>query len=110
MDKQRKEKLIDVLELGTEGNLPPGKNMHDVLDLRSLELLDKAGYIRRKDMFTTLSGLSYLERLKAPRKAWFKDNWFPALVAAATIVFAGVSAGVQLVDLLTSNSGSSMVP
>ena len=110
MDKQRKGKLIDVLELGIEGKLRPGKNMDDVLDQRSLKLLDKAGYIHENPLFTTLSGMSYLERLKAPRKAWFQDNWFPALVAAATIVFAGFSAGVQLAALLTSNSGSSMGP
>ena len=102
MDKQRKEKLIDVLESGIELSPPPGKTWDDVLDLWSLETLDKAGYIERNPLFTTLSGMSYLERLKAPKKAWLKKNWFPALVAAATIVFAGVSAGVQLVDVLTS--------
>ena len=100
MDKQRKEKLIDVLELGAEGKMPPGKNMDDVLDLRSLKLLEKAGYIHRNPLFTTLSGLSYLERLKAPRKAWLKKNWFAASIATITGVAALASVIVQILGLI----------
>lgn len=100
MDKQRKEKLMDVLEFGVEGKTKPGANVDDVLELRSLNLLAESGYIHRNPLFTTLSGLSYLERLKAPRKAWLKKNWFAVSIAATTAFIGLASVIVQILAVI----------
>ena len=65
-------------------------------------LLKDSEYIKHehKDGVTTLAGLDYMERLreslKHPARLWLKDNWFPAIVAAATIFLALGSVVVQV--------------
>ena len=105
MERQLREKLIYILEKCKEGS-PFGA---DYEDFDIYRLLQYEGYITERPnriSYTSLTGREYLECLKAPTRAWLKDNWFPTAVAAATILFAGVSAGVQLTSLLTSGSGS----
>ena len=101
MDKGLKKSIIRLLEQCKE----PQYYGVDSEDVHTVHLLQDGGYLTKRDgsiFYTSLTGREYLERLKATRKYWFKRNWFAVLVAAATIVFAGVSAGVQLTDLLTS--------
>ena len=47
----------------------------------------------------TARGRAYWEQLEAPRRYWYRQNWFPALVAGATIVAASVSAAANIVNL-----------
>ena len=58
--------------------------------------LQESGYID-KEGWTTLSGRAYLENLRAPRKTWFKRNWFAASVAFATIIASIGGIVVQVV-------------
>ena len=48
----------------------------------------------------TAQGREYWEQLQAPRRYWFRRNWFAASVAGATIVAASVSAGANIVNLV----------
>ncbi len=104
MDKELKESIIRLLEQCKEPyGFTFGSNAGDI---KVADLLAETGYLseRQAKVFTTtLHGLEYLDHLKEnPVKVWLRSNWFAAIVAAATIIFAGVSAGVQLTDLLTS--------
>ena len=44
----------------------------------------------------TAFGREYYEKLTAPRRYWFKQNWFPAIVAGIAIVtsVAGIAVNV----------------
>ena len=48
----------------------------------------------------TALGREYWDELNAPRRYWFKQNWFPALVAFGTILFGGASAVANIVNLV----------
>ena len=48
----------------------------------------------------TAYGREYWEKLNSPRWYWFRQNWFAASVAGATIVAASVSAAANIVNLV----------
>ena len=48
----------------------------------------------------TAHGREHWDQLNAPRWYWFRQNWFPASVAGATIVAASVSAAANIVNLI----------
>ena len=48
----------------------------------------------------TAQGREYWEQLQAPRRYWFRRNWFAASVAGATIVAALASAGANIANLV----------
>ena len=99
MNKQLREQMIKVLDAATEeGHEPFVRFKHEY----AFQLLSQAGYIDPSNARTTLKGHKFLEQLKHPKRAWLQVHWFAASIAFATILFAGVSAGVQLVDMLTS--------
>ena len=116
-EEKLKKGLIAVLEDGIEAQIPePIQAKGDLsTDERAkyFHLLRDSGYIIYTEEYgnhTSLSGREYLYRLKHSLWAQIKRNCFPVVVAAATILLAAVSSGVQLTALLTSNSGSSMGP
>ena len=45
-------------------------------------------------------GRDYWEKLTAPRWHWYRRNWFPALVAGATILFSSVAAAANIINLI----------
>ena len=49
-------------------------------------------------MCLTLDGYEYIERLRHPVRYWLKQNWFPATIAAATILTGVASAAIQIVS------------
>ena len=51
--------------------------------------LESRDYVRG----ITPKGMRRLEELQAPRRAWFRDNWFPATIA-------GITAGVSITSLI----------
>ena len=57
-------------------------------------LASGGGYYR-----LTARGREYLEMLNAPRWYWFRQNWFPASVAAGTILFSATAATANLLNL-----------
>ena len=60
---------------------------------------DRDGYV------ITAAGRDYLEELTTPVPwYWFKKNWFPAIVALATILFGGAAAFASVWNALTSCS------
>ena len=102
MEKQLRKKLISVLEEGIEDEIIVSRNRKDIDGIgehtKIAALLLYAGLlveVSGAGTFTSLQGREYLARLNAPRMTWFNDHWFAASVAAGTIIFAGVSAGVQ---------------
>ena len=42
----------------------------------------------------TAKGREHREKLNAPRWYWFRQNWFPATVAAGTILFSVAAANI----------------
>ena len=48
----------------------------------------------------TAYGREYWDQLNAPRRYWFRRNWFAASVAGATIVAASASAGANIANLV----------
>ena len=48
----------------------------------------------------TAQGREYWDMLNAPRWYWFRRNWFPASVAAGTILFSAAAAAANIVNLV----------
>ena len=48
----------------------------------------------------TAQGRDYWEQRTNPRWYWFRRNWFPASVAAGTILFAAAAAAANIVNLV----------
>ena len=64
-------------------------------DLGAFEELASGGTYR-----LTANGREYWEKITSPRWYWFRRNWFPASVAAGTILFSSVAAAANIVNLL----------
>ena len=103
MDKELRERLISTLEEAAE-HLLEDKNSEVLL------LLKDEGYLAKrlplgaqpsyKLLHTSIAGYKYLERLKHPRKAWLKKNWFAVSIAAITAFIGLASVIVQIVSLI----------
>ena len=65
-------------------------------DIGALEHVDGERDIYR----LAAAGREYWEKLRAPRWYWFRQNWFAASVAGATIVAASVSAAANIVNMV----------
>ncbi len=65
-------------------------------DIRALEHVDGERDIYRLGA----AGRDYWEKLNAPRWYWFRQNWFPASVAAGTILFSAAAAAANIVNLV----------
>ena len=94
--------------LGQLVNAEPGTFISTSLSTGSLEF-DAMRYLEDIGAFervgsgsfrVTANGRDYWENLTAPRWNWFRRNWFPASVAAGTILFSGVSAAVNIANLV----------
>ena len=57
-------------------------------------------HTNRTPLYTTAEGMRALRRLKHPRWFWFTENWFPALVAFATIGASAAGAGASIYEAL----------
>ena len=103
MDKELRKRLIEVLEDGTSSSLTVGND-------EERTLLKSQGYLvegtpknlaaPRGALYTSIAGRKYLERLKHPRKAWLKKNWFAVSIAAITAFIGLASVIVQVVGLI----------
>ena len=103
MDKKLKERLINLLEKGVKDRLDDANNEETIL-------LKGAGYLAQGrpkalqappgDLYTSIAGHRYLERLKTPKKAWLKKNWFAVSIAAITGGAALASVIVQILGLV----------
>ena len=103
MDKELKKRLISTLEEASE-NLLEDKNDAVLLLLKSegylVERLPLGAQPTYKLLHTSIAGRKYLERLKAPRKAWLKKNWFAVSIAAITAFIGIAGVIVQGVGLI----------
>ena len=88
----------------TRNKLDPRKQQaaDHLIDLGFLQMsgLLGRGYVISDMLRATAHGREYWEELTAPRWYWFRHNWFPASVAAGTILFAGVAAAANIVNLV----------
>ena len=74
----------------------------DPLERVAIEYLEDIGAFKNLgtgSFRVTARGRAYWEQLEAPRRYWYRQNWFPALVAGATILAASVSAAANIVNL-----------
>ncbi len=75
----------------------------DSLELDAMHYLEDIGAFERRGSGSyrmTAYGREYWEKLNAPRWYWFRQNWFAASVAGATILAASVSAAANIVNLI----------
>ena len=100
MPKELRGEIRDVLERQIEGE--PGSRVvlglsssgikRDAVgylaDIGALEFVGKSSFpsMARSSFRLTAYGREYYGKLTAPRWYWFRHNWFPATVAAATIL------------------------
>lgn len=68
--------------------------VHYLADIGAFEKIGTGSYR------LTAYGREYWEKLTAPRWYWFRQNAFAASVAFATILFAGASTVVNVVNLV----------
>ena len=108
MPKELKDEIRRVLdECLTEGPAHDFRIWHDAPQLRraAVFFLSDIGALENVDGDPTVyrlaaGGREYWDRLNAPRWYWFRQNWFAASVAGATIVAASVSAGANIANLV----------
>ena len=103
MDQELQKRLIEVLEDGISSSLTVGND-------EERTLLKSQGYLvegtpknlaaPRGALYTSIAGRRYLERLKTPKQAWLKRNWFAVSIAAVTAVTGLASVIVQIVGLI----------
>ena len=99
MEKNLRKKIIYILEQCEEVS-PFGA---DYEDIHTVHLLQDEGYITRRSgslSYTSLTGREYLERLKAPRKAWLKKRWLRVSIATIMAFAALATVIVQIVSLI----------
>ena len=111
LEKAIREVLDEALDIEvmfttdfTRSKLDPRKQQaaDHLIDLGFLQMsgLLGRGYVNSDMLRATAHGREYWEKLTAPRWYWFRYNWFPASVAAGTILFAGVAAAANIVNLV----------
>ena len=91
---------------GPRGFLAPSKSP---LDWDAMSYLEDKGCVEGVDAPSqcriTARGRDYWEQLDRPIRYWFKRNWFPAVVAAVTILVGVVQTGVTIWKAFFSASG-----
>ncbi|MYC37872.1 MAG: hypothetical protein F4X66_13315 [Chloroflexi bacterium] len=68
--------------------------VHYLADIGAFERIGTGSYR------LTAQGREYWEQRTSPRWYWFRRNWFPASVAAGTILFSGAAAAANIVNLV----------
>ena len=97
-----RSKLSDLVN-GEPGSMEFTNLGIDPLEREAIDYLEDIGafkHVGTGSFRVTASGRAYSEQLEAPRRYWFRQNWFPALVAGATIVAASASAAANIVNLI----------
>ena len=64
----------------------------------ALNFLRGNGYIANvsNSVFVlTPAGWSFIDRRQHPRRVWFRQNWFPLLIAASTVTAQLIAAGLS---------------
>ena len=95
--------LLTQLVNAEPGSFIVGTLGTDPLEFDAMRYLEDVGAFEKVGSGSyrvTAYGRDYWERLNAPRWYWFRQNWFPASVAGATIVAASVSAAANIVNLV----------
>lgn len=98
MAKAMPKELTDGIKSVLDTLMEPDRGAIEILyeemnEYPSLRTTGAVGYLEdlgvleptRNRLRVTAYGREYYAKLTAPRMYWFKQNWFPAIVAAATI-------------------------
>ncbi len=95
--------LLTQLVNAEPGSFITSPYRNDLLVLEALRYLEDIGafeHVGTGSFRVTAQGRELWERLNAPRWYWFRQNWFPASVAGATILAASASAAANIVNLV----------
>ena len=107
MSKELKGEILTVLKEAVSGGsghrikVSKGEMSRRGDAVRYLE--DIRAFVQERDeteMRVTAYGRDYYEKLTAPRWYWFRQNWFAATVAVATILFSAVVAGTSIANIV----------
>ncbi|MYC38258.1 MAG: hypothetical protein F4X66_15295 [Chloroflexi bacterium] len=107
VSKELEDEICKVLEEsvnarpGSVFNIPQGTDRLRYDAISYLEDVGAFGYGNLGSLRLTAQGRDYWEKLNAPRWYWFRRNWFPASVAAGTILFSGAAAAANILNLVT---------
>ena len=96
-------KLLEQLVNAEPGSFITSPHRNDPLVLEAMRYLEDIGAFEKVGSGSyrvTAQGRDHWERLYAPRWYWFRQNWFPASVAGATILAASASAAANIVNLV----------
>ncbi len=78
---------------------PDSEAVKYLLDIGALEI-EEIPVLHIHSLRATAYGREFYERLTAPRRYWYRHNWFPAWVAGATVLAASVAAAANIVNLI----------
>ena len=120
MDKELKREVKSVLEsLATPTYRNDGERSYKFLTMttatphikrEAVDYLVSRGCLENTGQHShiiTATGRDYLEEISAWGPwYWFKNNWFPATVALATILVGASTAGVQIWGVLAGTCGT----
>ena len=111
MSRGLSKQLEDMVrsKLGELVNGKPGSMVFtpvntDPLERDAINYLEDIGafeHLGTGSFRVTAQGRGYWEKLNAPRWYWFRQNWFPASVAAGTILFSAAAATANILNLVT---------
>ena len=96
MEKELKRRLIAVLEEGDKRYISASAERKIIGNDKNAQCfhdLEAGGYIIFSvgfGYFTSLAGQEYLERLRAPRKAWLKKHYLGFIAGVVTAGLAAV--------------------
>ena len=94
LEKSVNAKLGSIVMVPLDGDRSEYAAAHHLADIGAFEQRGTGSFR------LTAYGRDYWEKLNAPRWFWFRQNWFAASVAGATIVAASVSAAANIVNLI----------
>lgn len=97
-----RSKLSDLVN-GEPGSMEFTHLNIDPLEREAIKYLEDIGAFENLgtgSFRVTARGRAYWEQLEAPRRYWYRQNWFPASVAGATILAASASAAANIVNLV----------
>ena len=94
LEKSVNAKLGSIVMVPLDGDRSEYAAAHYLADIGAFEQRGTGSFR------LTAYGRDYWEKLNAPRWFWFRQNWFAALVAGATIVAASASAAANIVNLI----------
>ena len=103
MRSELRKEMIRVLESSSNAGLEGlilASGRHSALALEAIGLLEEVGAlweVEKNRYLITIRGYDYIQELKAPKRYWVRQNWFPV---AVLVVSSLVTVAASLIVVL----------